>query len=63
MWNLKILADFEVPILFQKLTRKSDSEKHFRVFAPQKLEVQQCVQGGTLLNRTSLYAGQLEFVL
>ena len=23
MWNLKILADFEVPILFQKLTRKS----------------------------------------
>ena len=44
----------------QSLTRMSAVKSPADVFAKQKLEVQQCT-GGTLLNRTSLYDGQLEF--
>ena len=43
-----------------KSAKDGGVEKPCRVFALQKLEVHQCT-GGILLNRRSLYDGQLEF--
>ena len=48
-------GNHSVAIICHLLTRMSAVESHADVFAPQKLEVQQCT-GGTLLNRTSVDA-------